>query len=172
MPLIDLLRHGETVHGAELRWCGRTDVALSAAGWAQMWRAVEGRHWDRVVCSPLRRCSEFAHALALHLGIACRIDERWRELDFGRWENRSLDEIEADDADALRRFREDPSANPPPDGESLDSLRLRVQAARAALECAGGERVLVVTHGGPMRVLLAPHRPMAMHVAHAALLPL
>jgi len=154
MRAIDLLRHGCTVAGAG-HYCGRSDVALATEGWAQMWRATGGRRWDRIVSSPLRRCADFAQALALLLRVGCTLDARWQELDFGDWENRRVADV---DAARLADFWRDPDTHAPPGGERLDSLRLRVRAAREALRAgmAEAERVLVVTHGGPMRVLLSP----------------
>lgn len=172
MRSIELLRHGCTVAGAG-RYCGRSDVALSADGWAQMWRAVESRRWDRIVSSPLKRCAEFGKALAARLSIECEVDARWQELDFGDWENRRPIEI---DADALARFWRDPDTHAPPGGERLDGLSARVRRAQQALRTSmtDEQRVLVVTHAGPMRVLLsAPDASAAellgLNVPHAAL---
>lgn len=172
MSTIELLRHGRTV--ADGRWCGRSDVALAGEGWTQMWCAVEGRHWDGIVSSPLRRCAEFAQALALRLGVGCTLDARWQELDFGVWENRRAAAIDVSD---LAAFWRDPDAHPPPGGERLGSLCARVRAAHEALRTsiAADEAVLVVTHGGPMRVLLSAPGASAsallgLDVPHAALL--
>lgn len=171
MATIELLRHGATV--AAGRYCGRSDVVLTADGWLQMWRAVENRRWDRVVSSPLRRCADFAQALAQQLRVACTLDARWQELDFGVWENRLAAEL---DAAMLAAFWRDPDTHAPPQGERLGSLRARVHEARDALlaEMKSDERVLVVTHGGPMRVLLGTPGAsaaalLAIEVPHAAL---
>jgi len=171
MAALDLLRHGRTV--VDGRYCGRSDIALASDGWAQMWQAVGEQCWDRIVSSPLRRCAGFSQNLALHLGVECSLDARWQELDFGAWENRPLAAL---DPSALEAFWRDPYTHAPPGGESLDSLCTRVRAARDALlaDATAGERVLVVTHGGPMRVLLsAPGASgaelLGLDVPHAAL---
>lgn len=138
-----------------------------------MWRAVERRHWDRVVSSPLRRCAAFAQELARHLDVGCALDARWQELDFGAWEDRPVAELNAVE---LAAFWSDPDRCPPPGGERLSSLCRRVRDAHETLRAnlKGNERVLVVTHGGPMRVLLsAPGASAAellgIDVPHAAL---
>jgi alpha-ribazole phosphatase len=173
--LVHLLRHGETCGGA--RYLGETDVALSAKGWEQMRAAVAGRCWDLIVCSPLQRCAAFAGALAEELGARCRHDADLREMSFGEWEGYSAAELLQRDAERLRRFWSDPSRYAPPGGEPLAQLHLRVMAAWeriASDHCAG--RALIVTHGGPIRLLRALQSGIALSallsidVPHATLI--
>jgi alpha-ribazole phosphatase len=172
--LVHLLRHGETCGGA--RYLGETDVALSAKGWQQMRAAVAGRSWDLIVASPLERCAAFARALAEELGARLRQDADLREMSFGEWEGYTAAELLERDAQRLRRFWADPSLHCPPGGESLAELHARVVAAwqRIAGE-HDGERVLIVSHGGPIRVLLALQSGtplpalLSIDVPHAAL---
>ncbi|MFZ5557498.1 MAG: histidine phosphatase family protein [Pseudomonadota bacterium] len=150
---IDLLRHGEAAGGRRYR--GSTDDPLTATGWEQMRSAVAGGAWDCIVSSPLSRCRAFAEALAAERGIDLAVDARLREMGFGCWEGRSAEELMRDERDALLRFWADPVANAPPDGEPLVEVARRVleawheHAARTA-----GARVLMVSHGGPIRVIL------------------
>jgi alpha-ribazole phosphatase len=172
--LVHLLRHGETEGGA--RHWGGTDVALSPRGWQQMRDAVAGRSWDLIVSSPLRRCAAFAETLARALGVPCRFDADLREMSFGEWEGRSAAELMQTDAEDLRLFWADPSAHTPPGGESLAQLYARVVAAWQRIATADvGERVLIVTHSGPIRLLRAVQaaRPLSallsIDVPHGAL---
>jgi broad specificity phosphatase PhoE len=192
---IHLLRHGETaaapahragrtseagrpfpsVGGA--RYCGRTDVALTDNGWRQMWSAVEtAGAWRAVVSSPLARCRVFAERLAERRGIPVTLDERLVELDFGEWEGRRVAALMRACPEALARFWQDPLAHPPPGGETIAALSGRVLGAWRDIR-ARGEPVLVVSHAGPIRVILAhlAGRPLAhlpaIHVPHAVLLP-
>ena len=172
MIAIDLLRHGETT--AQGRYCGSTDVALSAEGWRQLDQAVAGRRWSRIISSPLRRCRDFAQSLALRLSLDCEIDPRWRELHFGDWENCSATELMENEPEALLRFWQDPENHSPPAGESLMQLRERVLAAwNELLASSDAADVLVVTHGGPIRVLMAqlmsspPGKLLEIEVKHA-----
>ncbi|MGN2390248.1 histidine phosphatase family protein [Pelomicrobium sp. G1] len=152
---IDLLRHGEAEGGPRYR--GSTDDPLTAAGWQQMEAAVEGQGpWDRIVTSPLARCAAFARALAARQVVALVVDERWREIGFGAWEGRTAEALMAEDPQALERFWRDPLAHPPPGGEPVPAFRDRVLAAwRELVSRCRGERVLIVTHGGPIRVVRA-----------------
>lgn len=172
--LISLLRHGETEGGARYR--GSTDDALSPRGWEQMWAAVGEEGWERIVASPLARCAAFAQALAERRGIPFEIDERLREMHFGAWEGRTAIEIMAEDADALARFWQNPAVYPPPDGEPLADFQARVLAAwREIVRASAEQRVLLVSHGGPIRVVLCEikqhpvERLLELEVAHATL---
>ena len=62
-PTLVLLRHGETVGQSSIRLHGATDVALSSVGEQQAQRAaaaLAGRHFARVLCSPLQRARRTA----------------------------------------------------------------------------------------------------------------
>lgn len=153
--MIDLLRHGETTRRDA--FCGSTDVELSARGWTQLRDAVrDGAPWDAIFTSPLRRCAEFALECATRWHLPLTIDPRWREMDFGTWEGKSAAEISARAPDALARFWARPDADPPPHGgESFQHFEARVLEVWNALRRAYPQkRVLVVTHGGVIRVLL------------------
>lgn len=151
--LIALLRHGETQGGAGFR--GSTDDLLTARGRKQMEAAAGALPWDRIVTSPLKRCTEFAEPLAARLKLPMEIDERLREMHFGDWEGRSAAELLESAGNALTRFWHDPASYTPPGAESLRDFQARVLAAWDELRrSVNGGRVLVVGHGGPMRTIL------------------
>lgn len=168
---IDLLRHGETAGGARYR--GVIDDPLTAAGWTQMWAAVDSDvRWEGVVSSPLARCAEFARALAKCRSLPLHIDARLRELDFGAWEGRTAAELMETEPDALTRFWQNPWNNGPPGGEPLGHLQSRVLAAWRDI-VAQSRPVLVISHGGPIRVILChvlghpPEKFFETNVPHA-----
>jgi len=172
---LDLLRHGATAGGGGFR--GSLDDALSPEGWAQMRAATASAGpWDLVVSSPLQRCAAFAAELAGARGLPLQLEGDLRELHFGTWEGRDAAGLMQDDAGALGRFWADPYAFTPPGGEPVAAFEARVLDAVARLrrECAG-RRLLLVTHGGVMRLLLARARGLRreallqVEVAHGAL---
>lgn len=123
-PFITLLRHGETEGGA--RYCGATDVELTAVGWRQMWRAVDRESgFEAVHCSPLARCAAFARTLGKRRRLPVYMDERLREMDFGAWEGRNAAGLLTTDTEALGRFWQDPWNHAPPQGEPLRDLQRR-----------------------------------------------
>jgi alpha-ribazole phosphatase len=175
---LDLLRHGETELGGGLR--GSLDDALTEKGWEQMRAAVlEQGPWDRLVSSPLQRCARFADELAEKLGLPVELDKDLQELHFGAWEGQSAAKLMETDAEALGLFWADPYSFTPPQGEPVAAFSARVLAAVARLQAAyAGERVLLISHGGVMRLLLAQARGLPreqllnVEVGHGALFSL
>lgn len=152
---IDLIRHGEPAGGPMFR--GSQDDPLSDFGWQQMQAAIsDNDEWDLVVTSPLLRCRQFAEQLAVDRQLPLKQDERLREISFGDWEGMTADAIMADAPEALSRFWNDPVAHPPPGGEIMGEFHARVRDAwhHWCLK-AQGQRVLVVCHGGVIRMILA-----------------
>lgn len=158
--ILDLLRHGETLGPAGFR--GRLDPPLSAEGWQQLRDATtDAAPWQLIVSSPLQRCAAFAQELAARHALPLQLEAGLREMDFGDWEGRTPAELMETDADALGRFWNDPWQYGPPGGETLPAMRQRVQACLAALhQQHAGRHLLLVTHGGVVRLLLAEARQL------------
>lgn len=173
---IELLRHGDT---GQRSYRGRLDDALSELGWTQLRTAVKGRAWDMIVSSTLQRCAAFAHELAQERGWPLRLDARLAEYNFGTWQGMPIERIADEQGDALARFWADPVAHPPPGGETFEAFRGRLSAALDDIATeAAGRRVLVITHGGAIRLLRCRvekrgYGDMAgIDVPHASLHPL
>ncbi len=172
---IDLLRHGVTLAGSV--YLGRSDVSLSEHGYRQMADALpDAPRYHAVLSSPLLRCAAFAQDYAQQHSLPLYYDARLQEMDFGAWDGRSAAEIAAADASALENFWRDPIACPPPQAEPLLSFQARVLAAWQELtEHYPDQRVLLITHGGVMRIILThlQQRPLTellnLSVPHAAL---
>jgi alpha-ribazole phosphatase len=155
---LDLLRHGETELGGGLR--GSLDDALTEKGWAQMRAAVlERGPWDSLVSSPLQRCARFAEELGTQLNLPVSLEKDLQELHFGAWEGQSAAALMEIDAEGLGLFWADPYSFTPPEGEPVSDFSDRVLDAVSRLHRAyAGQRVLLISHGGVMRLLLAQAR--------------
>jgi probable phosphoglycerate mutase len=160
-----MARHGETDWNRDSRFQGHADTTLNDAGREQA-RALGERLADdgivAIYTSPLLRARETAGIVAARLGLEVEALDALREVDVGSWSGLTRAEVEERFPDGFRRWLEFDHGWD--DGESYDELGLRVLAALADL--AGlhpGERVLVVSHGGPMRAALAA----AAEVAYA-----
>ena len=152
---VDLMRHGEPVGGERYR--GSLDDPLSAQGWQQM-RAVVGGHcpWDMVLSSPLIRCAAFAREFSEQHSRSLEVIPDFREIGFGSWEGLSIAQIETKQPQALHRFWQDPLKYPPPGGEMLSDFRLRVTTAwNKVIRRYYGQHLLLVCHGGVIRMLLS-----------------
>ncbi|SHN00955.1 alpha-ribazole phosphatase family protein [Phytopseudomonas punonensis] len=156
--ILHLLRHGETEQGGGLR--GSLDDALTEAGWAQLRGAVHAdESWNAVISSPLQRCARFAEELATARELPLQFEAGLQELHFGDWEGRSAAQLMETDADDLGRFWADPYTFTPPGGEPLLTFEARVLDALQRLQTEyPAQQLLVVTHGGVMRLLLARAR--------------
>lgn len=120
-------------------------MPLSDEGRAQAQALARGfshERFDRIVSSDLSRARDTA--LAIAAGRPVEIDARWREFKFGEWEGLRVDQV---DAGVNAR------AYAPPGGETFDAVCERVREAIEALREL--ERVLVVTHAGPLHAMLA-----------------
>jgi alpha-ribazole phosphatase len=109
--------------------------------------------------------------------VPLRLDPRLMEYGFGAWQGADVARLASEQGDALAAFWADPEANPPPDAEPFAAFRARLTEALddIARVHAVAQRVLVVTHGGPVRLLRClvagtGSRGMAnMDVPHASL---
>jgi alpha-ribazole phosphatase len=172
---LDLLRHGATERGGGFR--GSLDDLLTDAGWAQMRAGIDGAGpWDQLVSSPLQRCAAFARELSERFALPLQFEADLRELHFGQWEGRSAAELMETHAEGLGKFWNDPYGFTPPEGETLLDFEMRVLVAAECLhQRYAGQRVLLVTHGGVIRLLVARARQlpraqlMQVDVAHGEL---
>ncbi|MGP1667006.1 MAG: histidine phosphatase family protein [Rhodanobacter sp.] len=173
---IELLRHGDT---GQRSYRGQTDDPLTELGWGQLRAAVAWREWDVVVSSTLQRCALFAAELAHSRKLPLHLDARLVEYHFGAWQGVPIETLAEQHGEALGRFWADPMAHPPPGAETLAEFRDRLAAALNGIVAEWpGQRVLVVTHGGAIRLLrcVAEGRSFgdmaSIEVPHASLHPL
>lgn len=172
-----LLRHGACEGGQIFR--GSTDSTLSPLGHQQMQRALAafpGMALDAVVTSPLVRCSEPARAFCTRHELTLVAEPAFREIHFGQWEGRPVADVEQQEPERIGRFWRDPAGFPPPGGETMQDFQARVVAAwQAMLQDYRGKNLLLLSHGGVIRLILAqvlgmPMRPLSyLHVPHACL---
>ena len=147
--MLILVRHGRTAANAQGLLQGRLDLSLDDVGLLQArnlgW-ALSGA--TRLIASPLLRARE----TAAMIGPVVEIDERWVELDYGRYDGRPQSNLAPED---WARWREDPTFAVE-GGESLSSLLARVQPALEELVAsARHETVVVVSHVSPIKAAIA-----------------
>jgi alpha-ribazole phosphatase len=107
-------------------------------------------NFDAVYSSPLQRCMKLAHALG---SDDIQHDERLKELHFGDWEMRAWDEIPRDVFD---HWAQNYAELAPPNGETFQQLQKRGIAFIDEIQQQHPTgHVLVVTHGGMVRAMLA-----------------
>jgi alpha-ribazole phosphatase len=153
--IIDLLRHGEPEGGRCFR--GKRDDPLTDRGWQQLWAAIDPpQPWDAIISSHARRCHAFAEKLADRLQLPFQLQPDFSEIDFGDWEGRTASDIMQTEPQSLQRYWQDPVGFTPPGAESLYDFEQRVlRAWQALLSAPPGQHLLLVIHGGSMRLLIA-----------------
>jgi broad specificity phosphatase PhoE len=151
-----LVRHGETDWNRDGRWQGHSDTRLNDAGREQATRlAAELRDVDVVYSSDLARARETAEVLAGALGLEIRFDPRLRERSFGAWEGLTAPEIETNFGEAHARWLTGNGAGAD-DAEPFADFGARVRDfLEDVVERHPDETVLVVAHGGSIRVIHA-----------------
>ncbi len=151
---IVLLRHGNTVGNSRERFHGSGDVTLSDEGREQVraaGRRLATEVFERIASSPLRRA--WQSAALLSAGTPVLLVPEFREIDFGRWEGFTAEEIEAQDPVLYRAWREGAADFEFPGGERRGAFRERVVKGLDTLAHCGAGAVLVVTHRGVIRAV-------------------
>jgi broad specificity phosphatase PhoE len=152
-----LARHGETDWNRDGRWQGHSNTSLNVRGREQARELADEltAEVDVVYSSDLARARETAEIVAARLGLEIRLDARLRERGFGAWEGLTHTEIEERDAEALARWRAGEGSGAD-DAEPFDAFAQRMgHFLEDVLERHVGERVLVIAHGGSIRVIHA-----------------
>jgi len=156
MKLI-LVRHGETDWNKERRYQGQLDVPLNARGRWQAEHAagaLAGLPVDYLISSDLQRALATAEAIGSVCGRGVTADPRLREMSYGKWEGLTVDEIKEHYDGEYRHWRTDPATYPPEGGEGLAAAVRRVEHVLQDVAQVEAETVVLVSHGGTLRILL------------------
>ena len=158
---LTLVRHGETDWNKEGRAQGHTDTHLNEHGTHQAKTLAEhlkGNHYDCIITSDLARAVETAEILSQELMVP--IEGRWEELRercVGDWQGQTkADILKEHPCRAEAGLHTNFHYLTPPKGESLSTLFTRVSKALDRLrEEYAGKKVLIVSHGGTTKSILA-----------------
>jgi broad specificity phosphatase PhoE len=151
-----LVRHGLTDWNEEGRLLGRTQVGLNARGRAQaeaVAAALSSHAIGAVLAGPLRRAQETAAPIAAAHGLSVRTEDGLDEVWLRRWVGKTFAEIR-DDPD-IQRYFVDP-LHMSDAFEPATAVRERtVTLVERLHDEHAGERIVLVSHGDPLRVLLS-----------------
>jgi probable phosphoglycerate mutase len=154
-----LVRHGATTLSAEDRFAGSTDVPLSDEGRHQAATLTERLRNDpiaAVYCSPMRRTIETASILAEPHHVDPVTRPGLREIDHGRWEGLTRQDVETRYHDEYLRWEEDPFTVAPAGGEcGVDVMARALPVIRAIVEAHEGQQILVVSHKATIRLVIS-----------------
>ncbi len=167
-----MVRHGETDWNRERRYQGHADTPLNDAGRRQareLASALGTEGLSAVYTSPLRRASETAAIIADRLGLEALELEALREIDVGDWQGLTVDEVRTrfpQRADVAWRSGWS-------NGETHEELAARVVPALLDLaRLHVDDRVVGVTHAGPIRAALMAATDLSIEESRAQVGPL
>ena len=155
---IILIRHGETEWNSQKRMQGHSNSDLSSVGQAQiqaLGQWVKNVPFDLIYSSDSPRAKQTAEAITQFSGHELQFDQRLREKNLGVFEGLTSEEARERHPEVFRLFKTAGSKYVIDEGESTQQLQDR------ALEIVNEirikhpeERVLLVTHGGFIRVVM------------------
>lgn len=141
--VLHLIRHAPTAGNGRKAYIGWTDEPILP------FKAQPDHAARHVWGSDLLRCRQTAQLLFPNARY--KADANLRELNFGDWEGKTYNDLQSNDR--YRKWIDDPLSVQPPNGESFQQLAERVERTIGAFPETGN--FTIVTHGGPIRYLLA-----------------
>jgi broad specificity phosphatase PhoE len=164
---ITFIRHAESAANAAGIWNGRSDGPLSEEGHTQL-KALGERlansGFDVVVSSPLERARRTAAAFSDDVVL----DPEFVEIDLGRWDGWTTEEVQSQDPAALRTAISERTSPMGTTGETLNEAGERVLNAvdKLVATLPDESSAAVVTHGGLLQTILHQYLPGGTHRAH------
>lgn len=164
-----LVRHGQTEMTVARGYSGSGEPgpSLDDTGRAQARDAAALVHrigtdlWDdiaypsQVIASPMIRTQQTGQIVAERLGLPFSLDATFQEADFGDWQGRTAEEIEARWPGQLEPWHTVGLVRPAGGGESVADVGTRVREGLVRLQQLGGPRtVVVVSHAVAIRAML------------------
>lgn len=136
MLKILLIRTGNTEYECQGRIQGTLDVPLSEDGR----KHVEGladslreQSIDALYYGPCRASQQSAEILKEQLGIKSKKVDSFHNLDHGLWQGMLIEEVKTKQPKVYKQWQEHPESVCPPNGETVQEARERVQTALAKL---------------------------------------
>jgi len=153
-----IARHGETEYNAAHRIQGNgIDSPLTGNGIAQaitLGKSLEGIAFDAVYSSPLKRATDTVKH-AFNNKYTPILDERIIEIGLGVMEGMYWTDAAKDFPEAANRLSDPVNYVPPPNGEALTDMLIRVSEFMDDVAKAGHQKVFVLSHGYTCRVFQA-----------------
>lgn len=152
-----IVRHGETDYNVAHRWQGQLQIPLNANGRAQaqaLRDVLADVAFTGVYSSDLVRAYDTARIIAAPHEVSITAEPRYREMLLGVFQGKTRDELHEYYPDDVVEWDADDSFAPQ-GGESRLMVRRRALAAWQAMIAADdAETLLMVTHGGVLRMLM------------------
>lgn len=138
-----MVRHGPTHAKTMIGW---SDIPADLSDTAQIDRLRLALPNAPVVSSDLIRATATADCFQPKTRLPN--DQNLREINFGDWEQRSFADVEAEDPERIRAYWENPGDIAPPNGESWNAVKQRVDTAVDGYIADGYADLIIVAHFG------------------------
>ena len=155
---IILIRHGETEWNSQQRMQGHSNSDLSSVGQAQiqaLGQWMKNVPFDLIYSSDSLRAKQTAEAITQFSGHELQFDQRLREKNLGVFEGLTSEEARERHPEVFHLFKTAGSKYVIDEGESTQQLQDRALEIVDEIRIKHLEElVLVVTHGGFIRVVM------------------
>jgi len=153
-----LVRHAEVEKPAAKTYIGSTDLCLNSAGVShagQLRERFSKLEIEAVYCSGLKRSRDTALIIAEGCGRTPVVVQELNEIDMGIWEGKTFEEVKEKYPDQFLRRGEDLLNYRVHGGESFRDVQERAMKALEDILDSTAGNVVVVTHSGVKRAMLA-----------------
>jgi 2,3-bisphosphoglycerate-dependent phosphoglycerate mutase len=163
MPLLVIVRHGQSAWNLENRFTGEVDVDLTPLGRqeaASAGKAVKGIHFSQAFTSVLQRAIETLRIILEEAGcpdLPVTRDPALNERNYGQLQGLNKAECARQYGDRQVAIWRRSYSERPPGGESLRDTAARVipyYTHQIAPHLQKGENILIVAHGNSLRSLM------------------
>jgi broad specificity phosphatase PhoE len=150
------VRHGQTDLNRDRRFRGLTDVPLNDEGRAQAAgaaRILSGLLLGSVISSPIPRAVETARIISLSAGCPVVTDDGFTDIDYGEWQGLTVEEVETRfGPEAIESWKRNPGGFSFPGGDSMVSVRDRLDSSIERIAAEHDGSVAVVSHLAVIKV--------------------
>ena len=149
-----LIRHGETDFNKKRFFYGKADVSINETGKeqaAQLHQLMKGRSISRVYTSQLKRTQETAAIIFSDQNPTAY--KALNERDFGLWEGRTANEIQAAFPLVWEEWLESPFEVTPSKAEPFEKFKERVWSIVKEIRETADPEIVIVGHLGVLRLI-------------------
>ena len=146
---LTLIRHLPTLANIERRYIGWSDESINQLSNVGIQETLSP---EIIYGSDLKRCQQTASIF--YPKSSYQSSPAFREMSFGDWELKTYEDLK-EDAN-YQKWVSNPDEISPPNGEFLHQMATRVLTG---LKSISGNHPHVVTHGGPIRLVLHKFAP-------------
>ena len=149
-----LIRHGETDFNKKRFFYGKADVSINETGKEQaalLHQLMKGKSISRVYTSQLKRTQETAAIIFPDQNPTAY--KALNERDFGLWEGRTANEIQAAFPLVWEEWLESPFEVTPSKAEPFDKFKERVWSIVEEIRETADPEIVIVGHLGVLRLI-------------------